>query len=484
MIRAFIKDGVIYSFPAFFSRGLSLFLIPLYTRVLSPADYGSFDLLMVFSSFVSLVVALEVSQGVARFYAAEKEPLRKVGYASSALWFTLVCYSVFSLAMLFFSAPLSALVMGREDMVIEFQVGILYIFLNAIFSLLQNQFRWELRSKNFAVASVLFSVSSAVAVVVLAYCLRMGLLGLLLGMVLGALLAVLYGFWNLRDSYKLYFDRGCLADMLVFSVPLVPSSLAVVSTIYMDRIMISHFMAIDDVGIFGVGARLASAVGLLLVGFQGALTPLVYTYYREAETPGHLADIFRYFSVFSLLVCASVSMFARDILSLITTPEYYSAASVVIFLAPAALLAQMYIFSPGIGIAKKTHIMIWANMGGLLLSASLNWLLIPVFGIEGAAFSTCLSHFLVFGIIMAFSQRYYFVPHAWLRISVSCMLCCALVAFALQLELVVWGRWLANVMILCFMFVLFVWLGMIRIDEICQARNVLVSCLHFARANR
>ena len=55
------------------------------------------------------------------------------------------------------------------------------------------------------------------AVVVLAYCLRMGLLGLLLGMVLGALLAVLYGFWNLRDSYKLYFDRGCLADMLVSS---------------------------------------------------------------------------------------------------------------------------------------------------------------------------------------------------------------------------------------------------------------------------
>ncbi len=481
MIRAFFKDGLIYALPALLSRGLSVFLVPLYTRVLSPADYGSFDLLMAVSNFLLIVVAFEVSQGLARFYAAEKNRFLQIKYASSALWFTFGCHFIFSVVMFFFSGPLSVFVMGRENTQAEFQVGIAYIFLSAIFSLIQNQFRWELRSKHYAAASLLFSFSSAAAVVVFAYFLKMGLMGLLLGMLLGVLLAVIYGLWNLRGSFGFYFDYVCLKQMLIFSIPLVPSSLAVVSSVYIDRLMLNYLMSVDDVGIFGIGARLASIAGLLVVGFQGALTPLVYTYYQEPETPRQLASIFRYFSAASLLLCAFVSIFAKDILFLVTTPDYYSAASVVVFLTPAILLAQMYIFAPGIGIAKKNHIMVWVNVGGLLLGASLNWLFIPIFGIDGAALSTCISHFFVFSALMVFSQRYYFVPHAWSRILMSCLVCGALVAFALHLELVVWVRWLVNLILLLFMFVSFLFFGVIRMDEINQVKTIVVNRLCAAR---
>ena len=100
MLKKFMKDSVIYAFPTFISGGLSFFLLPLYTRVLSPADYGSLDLFTIFGGLVQCVIALEVSQGVARFYSDERDLERKVLFASSAFWFTLICYTVFAVLML------------------------------------------------------------------------------------------------------------------------------------------------------------------------------------------------------------------------------------------------------------------------------------------------------------------------------------------------------------------------------------------------
>ncbi|RMD79998.1 MAG: hypothetical protein D6823_03915 [Chloroflexi bacterium] len=87
-------------------------LVPLYTRVLSPSDYGSLELLTTFASIVNLTIALEVSQGVARFYPTEPHPDRKIVYASSAFWFTVVCSSIFSVLMLYLSPNIAVLIMG------------------------------------------------------------------------------------------------------------------------------------------------------------------------------------------------------------------------------------------------------------------------------------------------------------------------------------------------------------------------------------
>lgn len=481
MIRAFLKDSVIYAVPALLSRGISIFLIPLYTRVLSPADYGSFDLFMVFSGIISLVVALEISQGVARFYAGEENLDRRAGYASSALWFTVFCYFIFLILSLFFSEYLSLFVMGREELKLVFQVGVLYIALNAIFGLVQSQFRWELKSKQYALASILFSTSSALCAVILAYFKGLGLLGLVIGMAAGAGLGALYGLWKLRNSFKFKFDVGLLREMLIFSTPLVPSSLAVIASIYVDRVMISYFMTVDDVGIFGVGARLASLVGLLMVGFQGALSPLIYTHYRDSDTPGQLAIIFRYFIASALLLSAGISIFSKDILMLMTTSSYYGAASIVVFLAPSALLAQMYIFAPGIGIAKKNHLMIWINLGGLSLSIILNWFLIPLLGIDGAGLSTLLSYVFVFVVYMSCSQRYYPVPHSWRQIWLCSLLCCFFVVFALQFDGGIWERWSLNFLLLLTMFAVFVKLGLIRADELMSIKNMLKGYLRKTR---
>ena len=416
MIRAFFSDSLIYTVPALLSRGLSIFLVPLYTRVLSPVDYGAFDMLMVFGSLANLTVALEVSQGVARFYAAEEDPRKKVQYASTAFWFTLFCYTLFLVVTILLAPLLSTFIIGRADLDTVFRLGMAYVWSNGIFYLVQNQFRWELRSKQYAISSIMVTLMTASLAVTLAYWLEWGLSGLLLGMLGGALVGCFYGIFCLRSSFRRVFSKERLKEMLLFSAPLVPSGIAVFISNYIDRLMINYFLSLGDLGLYGIGFRLSSVVALVMVGFQGALTPLIYTNYKSPDTPREIAVIFRVFLFFALMLFFGLAGFADDILRLLTTPDYYSAAGVVIFLVPAILMSNMYIFAPGIGIAKKTHLTLWINVGGALMNTCINYFLIPVFGIEGAGAATLLGCVFVFVAYMRFSQRFYPVAHDWLAL--------------------------------------------------------------------
>lgn len=413
MIRAFFRDSLIYTIPSLLSRGLSIFLVPLYTRALSPSDYGSFDMLIVFGALVNLTVALEISQGVARFYAAEKDENKKVQYASTSLWFSFICYSCFFILTVLFAPVLSPLIVGRADMVSVFRLGMAYISANGMFCLVQNQFRWELRSKQYAICSMLVTITTTSLVILLAYVLKWGLYGLLLGMLGGALLGCMYGINGLKGSYRWIFKGERLKEMLLFSLPLVPSGVAVFISNYVDRLMINHFLSLADLGVYGIGFRLSSVVGLVMVGFQSALTPLIYTNYHLSDTPRQIGVIFRSFLFFAFLMFFCLAGFSKEILRLFTTPKFYGAADVVVFLVPAVLLSSMYIFAPGIGIAKKTHLALLINLIGAMFNACSNYILIPTFGIQGAAIATMMGYVFVFFLYVILGQSLYPVIYDW-----------------------------------------------------------------------
>ncbi|MCW7755271.1 oligosaccharide flippase family protein [Desulfobotulus sp. H1] len=419
MLRTLLKDSAIYAIPALISRGLAFFLIPLYTRVLNPADYGSLDLMLIFANLVNLTVALEISQGVARFYTAEPDQKRRIQYASTSLWFTIACYTLFACVAFTGSGFVSKWVLGREGMEAVFQISLIYIWSNGLFCLIQNQFRWELRSKDYAVVSLLSTIGTAGVAVWLTVSLRWGLEGLLWGMAAGSFSGVLYGLWFLRRSFRFCFSFKRLWEMLRFSAPLVPSGIAVFVSTYIDRMMINYYLSVDELGLYGIGFRLASIAGLVMVGFQGALTPLIYTHYQDKETPWQLARVFRIFVALILLMFLFLASFAHDFLVIMTVPAYYGAAQVLVFLVPAVLLAQMYIFAPGISIAKKTSVILWINVAGAVCNTLLNWLLIPVMGIIGASLATMTGYVFIFCLYMMFSQRLYPVPHAWLPMAIA-----------------------------------------------------------------
>jgi len=304
--------------------------------------------------------------------------------------------------------------------------------------------------------------------VMLAYVLHWGLLGLLWGMVFGVFMGVVYATWHLRQSIQFRFDGTLLKEMLLFSAPLVPSGIAVFISTYIDRLMINQLMGVDYVGLYGIGFRVASILGLAMLGFQSALTPLVYTHYKESDTPRQLASIFRFFLAFALIVYLALTLFAQDIVVLISTPDYYDAAQVVAFLAPAVLLSQMYIFAPGIAIARKTYLILGINLSGAGLNTVLNWFLIPELGIRGAALATFLGYGFVFAAYMILSQRFYRVPHQWLRIIFVSALIGALAWLASGLGQNCMHRWAVNAIALCIGGALLLVSGLLRLSELRQ----------------
>src|SRR3989337_2115659 len=308
MIKQFLKDSFFYSFANILSRGILFLLLPLYTRVLSPGDYGVIDILTIFGALVNIVVTLEIFQGLARSYSDVHDESEKIAYSSTALWFTLCAYAFFALIALFFSRELASFLLDSLESVKIFQVAMLSFVANGIFY------------------------------------------GQIAGAIAGSIISWLFA----RDSFKLLFFWNKCKEMLMFSLPLVLSSINVFIMLYTDRVAIKKLMTISDVGIYGIGYRFASIVGLLMVGVNLALTPLIYSKYSAEATRNELVMIFRYFLAIALPLIMLISLFSQEFLWLFTTPQYYNAWSVMPILAAAILLSNMYIFMPGLDIAKKT----------------------------------------------------------------------------------------------------------------------------------
>jgi O-antigen/teichoic acid export membrane protein len=247
--------------------------------------------------------------------------------------------------------------------------------------------------------------------------------------------------------------------------------------LYIDRLAINALMSIGDVGLFGVGYRVASIITLLMAGFQGALLPLVYHRYQDASTPAELARIFRYFTAAALLLTAGLSMFAREALAVLSTPDYYAAWAVIPLLVPAAILSNMVIFAPGLGIAKKTGLIAAINIAGATINTLLNLALIPLLGIQGAALATFISAAIIFIVYLRYSQRLYPVPHRWPQLGLAALLTIAAVFVGVQFDYSSWGNIAVKLLLGVALAASFLWLGLARLKDLRAALGILTRTL-------
>ncbi len=174
-------------------------------------------------------------------------------------------------------------------------------------------------------------------------------------------------------------------------------------------------------------------VVLLLVGFQGAATPLILAGKDDPTTPRDIARIMRIFWALALSSFVALSLLATPMIRILAASSYQSASSVVPFLVIASLFSGMYFFAPGLVIAKKTVTMAkltaFSGIANLLLAI----VLVPPLGIVGAGISTAVTSLLWFGLLMRQSQRYYRVPHRWPPLVTALTVVVAFVGIALAL---------------------------------------------------
>jgi len=186
-------------------------------------------------------------------------------------------------------------------------------------------------------------------------------------------------------------------------------------------------LGLTPLGLYGIGFRITSVVSLLMQAFQGAITPIIYSRYQEESARAEISRIFRLFVFFALLVFVAISLFAREIVMLLTTPAYHSAYVLVPFLVADQFLSGMYVFAPGLAIAKKTRYLAVINIYGAAFSVLMSIALIYLAGIIGAAIAASIKSFVLLVVQMHLSQKFYRVPHKYRKILLSFCSCTVLV---------------------------------------------------------
>lgn len=391
-------------------------MLPIYTRLLSPADYGVIDMILLIGSFINVTIALEINQGFGRYYSETDSIKEQDEYSSTSLWFVLVAYSFFLIFSLIFSNWLNDKIIGSNYSVTVFQIALISIWGNGIFLFLQNQLRWYLLSKEYTIVGVVYTFVSYSLTIVLMLVYKFGTTAVFLGLLSGNVTAAILSWYYAKGKYKLVFVWEKLEIMLSYSIPLIPASIGTIVLLYIDRIAIKDLMSLSDVGIFGIAFRFSAIVSLVLSGFQTAMAPLIYQNYKNVEAPFEIARIFKYFLLSVLSFIIALSFFSKEVLIVFTTPAYYEAAKIIPIISFATLFLAMNIFTPGLSLVKKTKIIAFINIFAGVLNTVLNYSLIPHFGIIGASASTLLSSIVTFIIYMKYSQKYFYVPYEWSKI--------------------------------------------------------------------
>lgn len=428
MYKRLLKDTSLYSVGPFLARGFSLITLPIYTRILSPSDYGALDILSYTAVLIGLVVGAALDQAVARFYLDAADDAERTRIASTVLIYYVLAFALLVLLARPFAYQLAhgAWLHGLVDQKTVVLV-LIFIFANAIFYIASNQLKYLFYSKQYAICSIGNTVLSMILSLVFVGYLRWGVFGMFLGQTFGAGVFASLALYYARARYAWVFHWKLFQRLLAYSLPLVPGTLSFYLMQYIDRFAINDLINLREVGIYGIGARLASLVNLFLAGFHGAWNPTVFKSFRDAAAPERFRVVFNHYLFAVLAMMVGLSLFSREALLLLTTRTFSQGFVVVPLLVFSAILASIgQYFTYGIQIAQKSHYRLFINVAAVAINVALNYVLIPRVGMVGAALATMLAFVFLATAGMRMSQKLYYVPYQWRNIVISCALAAAI----------------------------------------------------------
>ncbi len=416
MKQRLLGDAVRYTLANLVSRGAQLVALLLLPYFLSPSEYGVIGLVAAVAAFVAIIAPLEVTQGLARHYATASNE-EKLVLAATAWWFTLAMLCTLGVIGVAFANTISLGLFAGEISPAIVRVAIVFVVVNTLIYFLQSQCRWEFRVISYAIVSISYFVGTSVLAIFLAATSNDPLMGALVGQVLGGAIVVIASAWALRDSLFGTYSGKALRKMLSFGLPLVPASIALILSTYAGRIILKDYGGLFHVGLYTYASQIALIPTFAIIGIQAALTPLVMAHHAEPGTPATIARLFEGFVAVAGLICAAFGVMARPVLQIIADPAYIDAALLVAILAPALLLLQIYIFSPGFAIAERTRLQMIVTIISAGIGLTLTLLLTAWFGIFGAAWAALGGGIVFASLWFIVSGRFYPIPFRWGRIS-------------------------------------------------------------------
>jgi len=430
LIKKFLRDAATYAVSGAATTFIGVVMVPIYTRVFTPGEYGALDMIATVVAFLVIFLMVGQQSAVGRFYVdADGEGDRRLSASTSGLFLACLSVSVVSVLLLFHKS-FAELILGGRDYSTAMAAAIASVPFTVLFRFLQNMLKWRQEPGRYLGVSVGAMVVGLSLTIYLVVVKEKGVAGVYTATLINALVFSTVAFTLARSSFGLEVSRSRLSELLKFGLPLVPVAVAYYLTSYSGRYFLRYFEGLETVGLYAIGVRVSSVLALLLNGFQMAIGPFVYSSYKEPHAPQTFAKTFDYISVVVTLSVAGLSLLAADIVRVFATSTYLPAHVVVPLLTTGtAAYGLGGYFSFGIGIAKKTIYRLWTGLLAAAVNVTLNLVLVPRLGMLGAATATCCSFFVLAAVQMKISQRLYRVPYRFKRHLVVYATAAAVVVF-------------------------------------------------------
>jgi O-antigen/teichoic acid export membrane protein len=411
------RHSLIYGVGILLSRAIAFVMLPVYTRVLTPADYGALQLIETTLEVISIIAGSRLASGVFHYYYKASTEEAKRAVLSTALVVLVSSYGLASAATYLLSPRIAMLVFGVADATTVSYIRIaagslfLYSFLVVPISFLQLRER-SMLFVGLNVARLIVQLSLNIILVVV---LRIGVRGVLLSTLVTNLIFAVVMTWLLVSAVGVRVSRGTAADLLRFGLPFVATQAATFVATFGDRYFLRSAADAAAVGIYG----LAYQFGFLLAAvgyepFNNYWEPKRFALARQPDCDVLYARAFVYFNVLLLTVAVGITLFVGDVLRVMATPPFFGAAAIAPVVVVAYVMQSWTGFhNVGIMLRERTQYITYANWIGAVVALIGYATLIPRWFGMGAAVATVLSFGVRELLVYFWSQRFWRVGYDW-----------------------------------------------------------------------
>lgn len=407
--RLFIENFIAYGAINALDKIVPLVMLPVVTRLLTDtADYGRFEMFNTIVGFGSAFAILGIYDAMFREYFEKDDEEYKSLVTSTAAKVVFFSACTVSLILVLFSKAVSVVFLNTSEnwhIVVMAASG---IFLSANRAIISAPTRMKNHRKVYIFSGISYS-AIYYAFAILFIKLGMSYNGLIYGNLIASLYMFIFFFYLNHRDFKLgLFSSNVAKELLKIGVPLVPCFVIYWAFNSMDKIMISHMLGLKEVGIYSIGAKVASVSTFIYAAFVGGWQFFAFSTMKDKDQVELTSKIFEYLGVLSFLAFVMAVLFNDLIFNWFFNGDYVRGSEVFPYLFLSPLILMLFQTAGNqLLVIKKSYLSTLCLVGGLVINLILNYIMIPMFGIKGAALATLMGYAasVVFMILLTYKRK-------------------------------------------------------------------------------
>ncbi|MBP0725122.1 polysaccharide biosynthesis protein [Bacillus sp. RG28] len=409
--KSFLKLGIIYAIGQILSKIIAFLLLPIYTRELGTIGFGQLSLVDTVFDFISAFTTLSIYSGYIRFHK-EYEGINRIELKNTAINFSIIMSLFVFLLVLVIGKFTSPLIFHFKNsyglLILTISRSILFQFITLF--ICDYSLRYEAKKVVLINLVKLILECSLIIYFVLD---EDGVIGVYKGYVISNFIIVVYLIVKNLGNYKFNINKKMLKEMLTFSGGFLPSQMAATILNLSDRYFLSSAKGVSQTGIYSMGYKFGTLINPLFVEpFKQIFTPYKFEIWKDSDAEKKFNRFFLMYHLIGCFVILAISFNSKILLTLFATAEYLKAYKIIpLILFSYFLYGKSCFYCLGMQLRNKTYLDGPIMISGGVLNIILNLLLIPSWGMYGAAIATLISYVFINFIYLKASLPMYHIRY-------------------------------------------------------------------------